>query len=479
VRDGTLKPEDLVSRCWKVFCLAGAGLTLGAYLFHFWVISLFSLDIPFWDEWDVFPLPLEVGSEAILNWLFLPHNQHWIVPTRAQFLFAYYLNGWDLATLQCLNFFIFGLLVFSVGWGLSTGIRQENGWEERIHHLIVPAPLLLFLVSPIAYENHDWAFQSQFHFALLFSWWAVYFLFSGQGHQVAGTLMLILAVLSQSIGIAGSAAVLVILVISRFLGWRAYAGSRRQAFLSIVPTILIVSGVIVLWRRSVSRIMPDLEMAGPLQADFWTFLLNLISYGWGINHPSWGSGLLLLLLTVGALMVLILQNSASTYRWLLLAWSGMILGALTAIALGRAGLGVASAQTPRYAEVTTMLIPIVVVAWAQVTEKLSRQQLLIMGSWLVLLLLFANNWSFTKYGARYLIRMQGIDCLKSKLQQQVDDIYCPELFPGPLGPRVERARILKLSFVEMWGLGVPGETGRHSRNKNPDSQAAPEQESVR
>src|SRR5690606_10915140 len=82
VRDGTLKPADLVSRCRKVFCLPGAGLTLGAYLFHFWVISLFSLDIPFWDEWDVFPLPLEVGSEAILNWLFLPHNQHWIVPTR-------------------------------------------------------------------------------------------------------------------------------------------------------------------------------------------------------------------------------------------------------------------------------------------------------------------------------------------------------------------------------------------------------------
>lgn len=125
----------------------------------------------------MFPPHPDAGITASFEWLFRPHNNHWIVPTRAEILLFYRLNGWNLASQQLFNFLLFGILLLSVAWGLARAISGPGGWKKTSKALLIPAPFLIFLLSPISYENHDWAFQSQFHFALLFAWWGCFFLF--------------------------------------------------------------------------------------------------------------------------------------------------------------------------------------------------------------------------------------------------------------------------------------------------------------
>lgn len=448
-----LELETMVKRWWKIFCLGGAGLAIVTYLLHFAIICYFSVDIPYWDEWDIFPPHPGAGTGAVLEWLFRPHNQHWVVPTRAQFLLFYYLNGWNLATQQYFNFAIFGILVLSAAWGLATAIKDDPEWKSTGRSLAMLAPFLVFLLSPICYENHDWAFQSQFHYSLLFGWWGCFFLFSRKSSfasYATGTVMLVLAVLSQSIGGAAAMAVVGLVLVSRLFGWRAYAESRGNALLSIIPVALTVTAVVLLWRRSATRVIQDANIVGPLEVDFWSFLLNLISFGWGIKDPSWETGLFLLLFSMVPLVLLVFRFPVSTHSWLLLSWFGMILGGLAAISLGRADRGLDWAKTPRYAEVTVFLIPLVATVWSQIVRIGPVRSLMMMGGWLAVALLFANNWNFAIYEVRYSVKMEGVECLTTQIERGADSIYCPNLFPRPLGPRLDHARALELSFVEKW-----------------------------
>ena len=130
---------------------------IGLYIFHFYLISKYAVDVPYWDEWASFE-PNQLPRGLSLDNLFAQHNEHRIVTTRLFVSLQFHLNGWNLATHQLLNFVIYGLILIAIGWFAIGAAPQMPTW------LILS--FIVFLLSPINWFNHFMGYQSHIHFWL-------------------------------------------------------------------------------------------------------------------------------------------------------------------------------------------------------------------------------------------------------------------------------------------------------------------------
>ena len=422
---------------------------LAAMLFavHFFFVAIYAVDVPYWDEWEML---VDGGLQQRFDpvWLLARHNEHRIVFTKLQIWLLYRINHWDVATQILMNFILFGGLLASVGW-------MMRRIDPTTPHPLIGVTMML-MMSAASFQNHAWAFQSQFHLFLLFHVLAVMLLMDDrrQGARlVCGLIGLVCCVYSFSAGVACSAVLAVLAVIFK---WRC--GRRTHAGLIIAVAVTAIG----LWFIGYDG-AGGFALTWPHRWRFWEVLVNIVSLGFGYETISTGIGVLCLAAVLAPMVT-------RRISWPAAALTLGLLAALASIAMGRSVIGVKAAkEASRYVGIAMLLIPFAVVQWRLTLARQPMLRGVVIGGLLLLALIGNwNNWNFDEAYDHYAKRkMAGLRCVGKYYaavyvlgqSAQPGAPLCRALYDAPLGERFDRAVKLKLSFLKRieivgdWGQG--------------------------
>jgi hypothetical protein len=429
----------------------GRGLLWGAatvlvmlYAYHFSLVCLSAVDVPFWDEWESFRQE-QIPEELSMKWLLSRHNEHQILPTRLQTWILYKTTDWNLAIQQEMNFLIFGLVLIAAFQLKKRVADLVPDWMYLL--------LLCFLLSPRFASNHVWGFQSQFHFFLLFILISIIFLFREEPkawHLAAGVFSTVLLVLSFSAGVVSAAVIIAGFAGSRAGGLRHARDSskRKREWMRLLLCCVPVLAVIGLFVLGVRRQPDQPPWTWPNEFRFWAFFTNEISFGFGFDSTGLATAFFFTaLVLIPVVKLLFAKNAvASSSAWAIIVSIGAILAALSVIALGRGGHGAGASRTDRYAEIASMLIPLSALAWATAFQRYPRLVAkLPLALLLICTLSHLDNWNFRVYRNIEFSRMAGLRCL-AKYYSGKGDPYCPTIYPAAIPGGFDRAREMKVSF---------------------------------
>jgi hypothetical protein len=406
---------------------------LFAYLavWHFSGIVRYAVDVPYWDEWDVW---WDWEEEGLWAWLFETHNEHQIFFTKILVLLSTWLDEGNFAHLVYLGFFLY------LGYvGLIYLVGKQFARPAQGGILIFT---VCFLLSCLPHENLQWAFQSQFHFVMIFYLAGALVLFAHDKLALGG-LLLVCGIFSLSCGVVHALIVLVVFC-ARELYFGLYS---KQSWLRVCGLAAIVGLGILGFKAGYHR--PDFhgEMVLPFDWRFYDFFFNLVSLGFGVHTRGWGWALI-------CLPVVLLPQALSWRRlrakndsgWLLLALTLATFAVLATIAMARAGFSEHLCKESRYAELASLLGPLAVFGWMRTFEN---HQALRRVLWAVLFVLFAgyfDNWRTGLYAHIHNRQEEGRVCLERAIRQQLPEIHCPTIAPYELTSRLAKACRYRASF---------------------------------
>ncbi len=405
-------------------------LFFGLFFIQGFFVLHYASSLPFMDEWEAL-VPNAFPKGFSWDWLWTQHNEHRILWTKLQSWFFYWVTGWDLRWQLAMNYFVLFGGILAIYFKI---LKKCSQLDEAWIYLS-----LCFLCSPLLHQNHFWAFQSQFHFMLLFLSLASYFLFTRNDRLglFLGILSTVACVFSFSNGVIASG-VLVVL-------WIGFGAQGRGV--KVMGTA-IFAAAILFWFVGFQR-GAALHLY-PWQGAYWPYFLNLVSLGFGVNGQSLVLSLLCFVLILFPSGLTLLQRPSELRKkevGLEFTLVLSILAALAVIALGRGASGL-GAKSSRYAEIAILLIPLTYMGYARIfaDRPLLRKRVLV-GISAFLFISFIDDWKFNKiYQTHYLGMEDGKKCLRDYFSDPTLSAFCPTLYPEPLNSRLSWGRDLKLKI---------------------------------
>lgn len=205
-------------------------------------VSLYSSDIPFWDQWDLLNRTLDPWWNTG-QWphLFEPHNEHRIAFTRLISMGLLALNGgvWGNLAEAYLNTLTYAAVLAMFYAFLSLGLGN------RIERLIILLAVLIIGCLPFDWENNLVGFQNQFYLMAA----ATMLLVAVAAYRPATwTTFLILSVLAaaslftMASGLLGPLAVVVVLVLGL---WRSPAAKGPTLTTVLVMFAIAIIGLLL------------------------------------------------------------------------------------------------------------------------------------------------------------------------------------------------------------------------------------------
>lgn len=418
-------------------------LCITIYCIHLWVILQNAVNVPYWDEWEILS-PHALPAGFTFSWIVEQANEHRIIPTKLLAWGLFYVNGHNHILSMVITYAIWGVLLGCIVLFARRMVPHLPLW--------VTLAFIIFLLSPINWENHFWGFESSFRFAVLFTLLATYFLFTQPqtGSRLAlGALMSVLATYSFFSGLVSVCILVVLFAWFKVTRALSFTGSQRKVeYVQLIAVVAPVLSLVALYFIDYHRRSHLPRMALPNEASFWRFFANIVSWGFGFESHSVMVGAVCLLLVLAPIVLEIWKNrlQVSSSSWAVYAFTLGMLGVLASIALGRANLS-SSAKISRYADFAMMLVPFTAWAWAiclKETPKLKKYVLV--GLWIFCSLGFSYKWLwFSVYRVQRESRQQGVECIKSYYKQGGPAV-CPTLYSQPMGSMLEDAKKLNLSF---------------------------------
>lgn len=420
-----------------------------AWLMVFFVFALqlyrlarLAVDVPYLDEWTYFAQGSIIEG---FSWsrLFAFHNEHRIVLTKLMTWLNMKFFALDFFGQQIVNYLMYGLIVAVV-------VKLKQRMTTAPFHLF---PLfVVFLLSPLNIENHMWGFQSQFHLVVIFSLLALAYSFnrdeSARDHWIAA-LCILLAAYSFSAGVVLG----ILLLASR----TAFAVSARFGSNSSAPAVSLQAWLpsavaaigLACWFIGYKKPEHHPDLALPFSAGFWDYFLNVLSFGFGVRQMSLLWGVLCLALVLTPLLILWvrrdpLQRSA---RWHITATIMSVLAFLAVISMGRAGIGVP--KSSRYAEFGLLLIPFGALAWQMALPPGRVRGCLLTLFWLFCAYTTSPHWSDRPYRELRSSRLLTLECVERYYNGESDGA-CAEGFKKPIGPYMDAARAVNVSFTRQF-----------------------------
>ena len=405
------------------------------YFGHMWVIYQNSVNVPFWDEWVLLrPRGLPSGLSW---WVFEQANEHRIIPTNLLTLLLLYTTGWNHVVSMLVTYALYGVLLAALYVFARKTVPHLPAW--------VVFAFLAFLLSPINWENHFWGFESSYHFAMLFSLLAAYFLFAGPqtGKRLAsGAALAVLATYSFFSGLA-----VVLVLVALFGLFKICRGGRRE-YLQLAAVALPVLGLMSLYFINYRRVGHHPPAALPHTASFWKFFTNLVSWGFGFETDSVVLGAVCLLVVLAPLALEVWEKGwrLPASSWAVYAFTLGVLCALAAISVGRAN-GSGRAKISRYSDFAMMLVPCAVMVWAIfLKDRPAPRRYVLAALWVFCFVGFSYKWLwFPIYREQADRRREGIRCIQTYYASGGDAV-CRTLYTRPLAPMLEEGKRMNLSF---------------------------------
>jgi len=309
---------------------------------------------------------------------------------------------------------------------------------------------LIFLLSPIAVENHSWAFQSQIHLVLLFFVLMLVYM-SGKllsaGETVKFLLVSILAIYSFAAGVI-LALVCLFFRNLQILSLIASDNSGRRKWLqNAAACTFIIGGVVALWFSGNEKPAYIPQRIWPDDPVFWDYFLNMLSFGFGVDSQGLISGVFFLLLSILPLFLFCIDRKKRLDPAVLSISAAIVavLTALLAITFGRADFGYA--KTSRYVEITFMLVPFTAMAWWLLLKDSAAKHLFITFFWTACFFCYLDNWTPSQYIEAYNADKATLDCV-TNYYRLGGDVECQEYITPA---HYENARKLGIHFTrQLW-----------------------------
>ncbi len=398
-----LLSQNLAKPLWSGFVIM--------YLLQLYIIAANSVDIPFQDEWKYFEPwhPMCFPETLSLKWLLTRNNEHHLFFTHLMSWINLKLFGMNFTIQKIINYLIFGFLLALIN-------RLKNQLVGHDKFIYFPV-FLIFTLSPIVAENHTWAFQTPFHFVLIFFILLVTQLsFNDLSVKRSATILLIsnMAMYSLASGVVFSA--VCILFRSIYLSEAEETISAKLSYRLHILLLLTVIGLsVILWFLGYHKPDAALNRTWPSELAFWDYFLNLLSFGFGFSSMNIVPGIFLSVFTLLPVVLMLVDKKTRT-RPEVISISAAITGLITVlliISFGRAGLG--EPKTSRYAEFAIFIIPFVSIAWWLLLEK-SKWRAHVLGVfWLVCSGSFYNSWdewSEDKYHYAHQADSETLECVE-------------------------------------------------------------------
>ncbi|GAM10533.1 hypothetical protein OR1_02822 [Geobacter sp. OR-1] len=410
------------------------------YLYRFYQIREYGVDVPFQDEWTYFD-PEALPNGFSWKWLFSFHNDHRQVLTNFTAWLNLKLFGFDVVYSIFLNNLFFGCLLLAVKKLKEIVVGKEN-------FLLFPA-FMVFLLSPIAFETQLWGMASTIHLQLLFSVAALIYAYKEEPTIRDGLIFSLLAVLGVYNFSGGVIFAAVYLVLTSGFVLSGIARNRiaSRAGIGFIATNWIIAGSgIALWFYGYRKPMWSQPWLSPFDARFWDYFLNVVAFGFGIDDMGLLPGLACVFLTVMPI-VLLLKDKESRNRnstWIVVTAILGIFAVLAAISMGRTVL--TPPKTSRYAEFGFLLIPYAALAWWLAIRQARQAAVILAFLWCFCFAAYWDNWATDMY---LVCRQESIEILEC-----VEDFYrgsgdgaCQE--PNPV---LKSARIRQLELARKLGV---------------------------
>jgi hypothetical protein len=389
---------------------------------------------------DAFPAGFTV------RWIIEQANEHRIVPTKLLAWGLFYTSGHNYILSKAITHAIYGLILMCIVLFARRMVPHIPLW--------VTLAFIIFLLTPINYEINFGGFGTAFHFGVLFTLLAVYFLFNERqrGSRLAlGGFMAVVAAYS-TFGALVAVCILMVLFAS-FKVSRAvrFRGSERRAeYVQLIAVATPVASLIALYFVDYHTVPYHPPVAFPYEASFWKFFTNIVSWGFGFETHSVVLGTLCLLLVLAPIGLEIWRKRArlSTSSWAVYAFTLAMLAILATISGARANFN-EGAKSSRYADFATMLVPFTAFAWAIfLRDQPNLKKYALVGLWFFCCLGFSYKWLwFPVYRVQRDSRMEGVECIKSYYKHG-GQAMCPTLYAAPLEPMLDEAKKLNLSFYK-------------------------------
>lgn len=419
--------------------------TFTLYLIQFWFIFSYAVNIPFWDEWDLFSAAGYPGR-ITSDWLFQFHNEHRIVFTQLLTALMFHISHLNFVYQIVINYLIFGAVILLLARIGSQVIPNSWWW------LVVCIPL-----SPLLAENHLWAFQSSFHFVLLFLFGGQLLLFSPESNlkrEVFGLVLVVCGAYSLGAGVSAGLLTIIFYFLLQF-GLFYKKKIQRELFISKSLAIVFSLIAIALYFVGFSLNPNHPPVRFPWQNGFPPFFFNLISLGFGYSNISSFTSGVCVTITFGSIALLVFQilrrldhvNASIDPRWVLVVSQLSILTILAAITMGRAGTGIHTSKFSRYAEFSVMLVPLSI--WSILSMGMSQRSRGVITFCIVLIALIGHvdELSYSRFQREKEKRIEGQNCVRGYLENQNIQL-CKTIYPGAIADKIERARALNVSFVQ-------------------------------
>ena len=140
-------------------------LCIAIYSIHFLIIMQNAVNVPYWDEWMILePDALPAGFS--LRWVLLQEAEHRLVLTKLLSWGLFYLNGHNHVFSLAITYVMHGVLLTCIVVFARKVVPYLPLW--------VVLAFIVFLLTPINWENNFWGFQSTFRLSILFTVLASY-----------------------------------------------------------------------------------------------------------------------------------------------------------------------------------------------------------------------------------------------------------------------------------------------------------------
>ena len=257
-------------------------LCMGLYLFHFYLIAKYAVDVPYHDEWASFE-PNQLPSGLSLGGLIAQHNEHRLATTRLLIWLQYHLNGWNLAIHQLVNFVLYGLTVLALLWLVTRETTRHAGSAVLC--------FMIYLLSPINWFNHSMGYQSQVHLWLLFFVLACNFLFNETEKWfdlIIGTGAAILSIYSMASGVLASLVLIGTFALRRAIRLHSAKNTPERAggYVRAIFVLVLLGAAILFWSVDYRKPSYHPALVLPYEGRFWAYILNIIALGFGMDQVS-------------------------------------------------------------------------------------------------------------------------------------------------------------------------------------------------
>lgn len=421
------------------------------YGYQLFQICAYSVDVPYYDDWFYF-LPDGISHDFPLRWLFGFFHEHRIVPTKFMAWLNLVLFNLDFRLQKILNYVLFAGLL-----GALVALKNRAIGKDAFR--LFPL-FMLFLLSPIIWENHRWAFQSQIHLALLCAILALNCIFNGElTHRKLFSfwLLSLCAMYSFSAGL--------ILVAITLLSYSLYTGAanvyQRSAYGFTGGKMLLLCGTAVVsflvWFQGYGHADQAWTHSGylfPTEIEFWWYFLNLLSFSFGVDQISLVPGVIILGLLIVPVAILLIKSETRRLPsvWSIVTLITGILVVLAAISMARPNVNFTGVKTSRYVEIGFLLIPCLAMIWWLVLPPGRWRSLTLSLFWLVCGICYLDNWSPQIYRYTRQVDFNTLECVERYFDGRGDGV-CQGLTSPQL---LDRARALDVTFIRQFATERPG-----------------------